>query len=101
MHAGFVFWEGKYYLSPLPVIQARIFDPMQIQELLKQTQELRQTMAKASELAEKLQKQVPEMEEPAMSAQCSVIRAFLQQVHNQEAVLSDMLKTRSSSNGQA
>ena len=71
---------------------------MQIQELLKHTQELRQAMAKASELAEKLHKQVPEMEEPAMSAQCSVIRAFLQQVVNQEIVLSDMLKTRT--NGQ-
>ncbi|RMG74908.1 MAG: hypothetical protein D6722_01825 [Bacteroidetes bacterium] len=72
---------------------------MQIQELLKQTQELRQTMAKASELAERLRKQVPEMEEPAMSAQCSVIQAFLQQVRSQEALLSDMLKVRTQAGG--
>ena len=67
---------------------------MQTAELLQQARELRQIMKKASEIAEKLQSKLPEMEEPAMSAQCSVIRHFLHQTERQEQVLVDMLNAR-------
>lgn len=67
---------------------------MQTQEILNEARELRTLMAKASAIAKKLQDKLPEMEEPAMNAQCSVIRAFLLQTERQEQVLSDMIAAR-------
>jgi hypothetical protein len=67
---------------------------MNTHEMLNETRELRQLMAKASEVARRLQEKLPEMEEPAISAQCSVIRAFLLQTERQEAILADMLKAK-------
>ncbi|MEZ4827047.1 MAG: hypothetical protein R3C61_12335 [Bacteroidia bacterium] len=67
---------------------------MQTQEILKEARELRQLMAKAVEIAQRLQDKLPELEEPAMSAQCSVIRAFLRQTEMQEQVLTQMLSSR-------
>ncbi|GAB4420709.1 MAG: hypothetical protein OHK0039_34610 [Bacteroidia bacterium] len=64
------------------------------QEILQQTQELRKTMIRAAELADKIGTQLPETEEPALSAQCNVIRAFLLQTKLQEQALDDMLQTR-------
>ena len=51
-------------------------------------------MAKATEIAKRLQEKLPELEEPAMSAQCSVIRAFLLQTERQEQVLASMLEAK-------
>lgn len=65
------------------------------QDLLKSTQELHSLMNQATQLAEKLQAQLPELEEPAIRAQASVLRAFLLQLSRQEAVLTDMIKARS------
>ena len=67
---------------------------MQTTELLKDAKELRQIMAKAKAIVEGLQSRLPELEEPAMSAQCNVIRHFLLQTERQEQVLSDMLSAR-------
>ena len=68
---------------------------MQTQEILQDAKELRQAVAKAMELVEKMKARLPEMEEPAMSAQCSVIRAFLYQSVHQEKMLEDMIALRS------
>lgn len=68
---------------------------MQTQELIQQTQELRQLVSQAQKIAEKLHSQLPEFEEPAMLAQCSVLRTFLLQAEKQEMLFSDMLKARS------
>ncbi|MEZ4774862.1 MAG: hypothetical protein R3D00_16880 [Bacteroidia bacterium] len=68
---------------------------MQTQEILKEARELRQLMAKASEIAQRLHEKLPEMEEPAMNAQCSVIRAFLHQTEMQEQVLTQMISAKS------
>lgn len=51
-------------------------------------------MAKATEIAELLHNQLPELEEPAMNAQCSVIRAFLRQTEQQEKILAEMIRTK-------
>ncbi|MEL6676650.1 MAG: hypothetical protein AAFR61_30855 [Bacteroidota bacterium] len=67
---------------------------MQTQELLNEARELRRVMAKASQIAAKLQSQLPELEEPAMNAQCSVIRHFLHQTERQEEKLAAMLKAK-------
>ena len=67
---------------------------MDTQHLIKQTNELRQLMQKAASVAEDLQKRFPELEEPALRAQCSVIRAFIQQAVNVEGGLTDMLKSK-------
>lgn len=69
------------------------------QELLNDTEELHNLLLKASQIADKLQAQLPEMEEPAIRAQASVLRAFVQQISRQEATLSSMIKARSTSNG--
>ncbi len=69
------------------------------QDLLKNTEELHKLMSQASLLAEKLQAQLPELEEPAIRAQASVLRAFLHQLSRQEVVLTNMIKARSNSNG--
>ncbi|MEO1449476.1 MAG: hypothetical protein AAFV07_08085 [Bacteroidota bacterium] len=67
---------------------------MQTQEMLQHSRELHQTMAKALEIAKRLQSKLPELEEPAIRAQCSVIYAFLQQAERQEALLTQMLQSR-------
>ena len=72
---------------------------MKIQEVLQQMTELQKVLRQADKIAEKMQNEMPDMEEPAMSAQCSVIRAFLYQVELQEEVLSSMLKSKNNPNG--
>lgn len=67
---------------------------MQTQQFLKYAEELRQSIRQASKTAEKMLSEMPEIEEPALSAQCSVIRAFLYQTECQEVLFSDMLKAR-------
>ncbi len=67
---------------------------MQTQEILQDARELRQIVSKAMELVEKMKSRLPEMEEPAMSAQCSVIRAFLNQSVHHEKMLEEMLTLR-------
>ncbi len=67
---------------------------MQVNQLLKQAAELKQVVSQASRLAEELEDQLSEHEEPAMRAQCSVIRAFLTQTASQEERLSEMLAAK-------
>ncbi|MCI4671483.1 MAG: hypothetical protein MRZ79_25295 [Bacteroidia bacterium] len=67
---------------------------MQTQELIQQSEELRQLVTQAKDIAEKLQAQLPEFDEPAMLAQCSVLRTFLLQAEKQEERFSDMLKAK-------
>ncbi|MCB0845129.1 MAG: hypothetical protein KDE26_17895 [Bacteroidetes bacterium] len=67
---------------------------MKVNEILNEAKELRQLMAKASEIAQRLHEKLPEMEEPAISAQCSVIRAFLLQTERQEEMLAEMLRAK-------
>lgn len=67
---------------------------MQTQEMLQEARELRQVVARAMELVEKMKERLPELEEPAMRAQCSVITAFLNQSVHHEKVLEDMLNIR-------
>jgi len=68
------------------------------QDLLKESEELQSLMQQAARIAERLQASIPELEEPAMRAQCSVIRAFLMQIERQEQVFSDMLRARRQTN---
>ena len=67
---------------------------MLTQELLNQNKELRQMLSRAQELAAKLQTGLNGNESHALSAQYSVIRAFLNQALMQEEVVKDMLTTR-------
>ncbi len=67
---------------------------MQPQELLKQIRELSRIMAEATTIVEGLQKNLPELEEPAISAQLSVIMHFIHQTGRQEQLLNDMLKAK-------
>ncbi len=60
-------------------------------QLMKQTEALRAAMAKAIELADELYKNVPAKDEPAVSAQANVIRAFLHQTDQQERLLTRMI----------
>ncbi len=69
------------------------------QELLKDTEEIHRLMTQATRLAEKLQSQLPELEEPAIRAQASVLKVFLHQLARQESVLTSMIKARSNGNG--
>ncbi len=70
---------------------------MQTQEMIQEAIELRQVVTKAMELVEKMRERLPELEEPAMRAQCSVIRAFLNQSVHHEKVLEEMLNIRAAS----
>jgi spore coat protein CotF len=72
---------------------------LRTQELLKDTEELHQLLIQAGQLAEKLQAQLPEVEEPAIRAQASVLRAFINQIARQEDTLTEMIRSRSTSNG--
>ncbi|MEM6801852.1 MAG: hypothetical protein AAF696_10650 [Bacteroidota bacterium] len=67
---------------------------MHTQELLKQVRELRNLMAEAKAIVDGMQEKLPELEEPAMSAQCSVIRHFLAQTQRQEQLLKDMITAK-------
>lgn len=67
---------------------------MQPQELLKQIRELSRIMTEATTIVEGLQKNLPELEEPAISAQLSVIMHFIHQTGRQEQLLNDMLKAK-------
>ena len=64
------------------------------QDLLKESEELQSLMQQATRIAERLHASIPELEEPSMRAQCSVIKAFLRQVERQEQVFSNMLRAR-------
>ncbi|MEM7655517.1 MAG: hypothetical protein AAF399_05255 [Bacteroidota bacterium] len=68
---------------------------MNSQEAQKHILELQKVMKQASGIVESLQNLLPSMEEPALHAQCSVIRAFIHQAQMQEETLSSMLKSKS------
>lgn len=70
---------------------------MHTQELLKQMRELSRIMAQATAIVDGLQSKLPELEEPAMSAQCSVIRHFLHQTERQEQLLQEMITAKMAS----
>lgn len=62
------------------------------QEILRETAELRSMMAKATEIVEKLGAVLPSSEQqPAINAQCNVMRSFLWQVENQERLFAEMV----------
>ena len=63
-------------------------------ELLKQVEQLRTAMKQAVQIADSLHAKMPELEEPAMRAQCSVIRAFLRQTERQEEILTQMITAK-------
>lgn len=67
---------------------------MQSDELLSKVSEMRNNLLNAAKIADKIALEFPEMEEPALRAQCSVIQAFLRQTERQERILSDMVKAR-------
>ncbi|WNJ18509.1 hypothetical protein [Pontibacter sp. G13] len=67
---------------------------MQTQEIISYTVELEAAMKKAAEIAEKLRNGLPEMEEPAMRAQASVICAFLHQTEQYQTRLTQMLSAK-------
>ena len=62
------------------------------QDLLRDTQEFQQLLNQAAQVAFRLQSRVPEIEEPAVKAQASVLCAFLFQVDRQQKLLSDMIQ---------
>lgn len=63
------------------------------QDLLRDTQEFQQLLNKAAQVAYRLQSRVPEIEEPAVRAQASVLCAFLFQVDRQQQLLTDMIQS--------
>ncbi|MEO0472560.1 MAG: hypothetical protein AAF206_23280 [Bacteroidota bacterium] len=67
---------------------------MEAVELLKQAEALRTVMKQAIKIADSLHAKMPELEEPAMRAQCSVIRAFLRQTERQEEILTQMITAK-------
>jgi hypothetical protein len=67
---------------------------MKRQELLQQTDDLRQTMEKAAKIAERLHESFNEHQQPAILAQCNVIRAFLAESVAHERLVSEMIKTK-------
>ncbi len=67
---------------------------MQSEELLSQVAEMRSNLKNAAKIADKIALEIPEMEEPALRAQCSVIQAFLRQTERQERILSQMVRAR-------
>ena len=67
---------------------------MQPQELLKQIRELSRIMTEATTIVDGLQKNLPELEEPAISAQLSVIKHFIHQTGRQEKLLKEMLTAK-------
>lgn len=67
---------------------------MQPEELLSQVAEMRSNLVNASKIADRIALEIPEMEEPALRAQCSVIQAFLRQTERQERILAQMVKAR-------
>lgn len=67
---------------------------MQTQEILKDAKELRQIVHRAMELVKQMKANLPEMEEPALSAQCSVIHAFLNQSVHHEKMLEEMISLK-------
>ena len=70
---------------------------MHTQELLKQIRELGRIMTEAKAIVEGMQDKLPELEEPAMSAQCNVIRHFLHQTVRQEELLKQMITAKMAS----
>lgn len=67
---------------------------MQPQELLKQIRDLSRIMVEATTIVEGLQKNLSEVEEPAISAQLSVIKHFIHQTGRQEKLLKEMLTAK-------
>jgi len=53
-------------------------------------------MTEATKIVESLQNTLPEHEEPAINAQCSVILHFIHQTGRQEKLLSEMLTAKMS-----
>ncbi|MDX2283777.1 MAG: hypothetical protein NW241_06425 [Bacteroidia bacterium] len=68
---------------------------MKLNEIHQHLTELRAAMSRATDLAGKLHQLLPELEEPAISAQCNVIRAFLEQASRQEEMITRMVSDKS------
>jgi len=63
------------------------------QDLLHDTQEFQKLLNQAAQVAFRLQSRVPEIEEPAVKAQASVLCAFLFQIDRQQQLLTDMIQS--------
>ncbi|MEM6345359.1 MAG: hypothetical protein AAF927_15815 [Bacteroidota bacterium] len=74
---------------------------MQSEELLSQVAQMRSNLVNAAKIADKIAQEIPEMEEPALRAQCSVIQAFLRQTERQERILAQMVKARQTGENKA
>jgi len=74
---------------------------MQPEELLSQVAEMRSNLMNATKIADKIALEIPELEEPALRAQCSVIQAFLRQTERQERILAQMVKARKTGENKA
>ena len=62
--------------------------------MLQQTDELRRTMAKASQIADRLSGSLPELQQPAIRAQCNVIMAFLRETSEHERLFTKMIQSK-------
>lgn len=67
---------------------------MNRKELLQQSEELRQAMERAVKIADSMQSSFHEYKQPAIRAQCNVIRAFLAESVEHERLFSDMIKAK-------
>lgn len=90
----FILFVFRYI--PKNILLVILYLVMQSEELSRHVKELRASLQKASGIAEKLVVVFPEMEEPALRAQCSVIQAFLRQTERQEEILAKMVSARES-----
>ncbi len=73
---------------------------MQTEELQTHIKNLSESLKKASGIAEILADVFPEMEEPALRAQCSVIQAFIRQTERQEEILTKMVTAKNTGESQ-
>ncbi len=84
--------KQKLFTFPSQILEEIYF--MNKEEILKSVGELRATIEKASEIVDKLSSQLPVDHQPAMNAQCNVIRTFLWQLERQEHIFSSMIQKK-------
>ncbi|MEM6764224.1 MAG: hypothetical protein AAF824_14180 [Bacteroidota bacterium] len=63
-------------------------------DFLTKTKELRSAIEKASSIVEHLGNNLSSVQQPAINAQCNVIRNFLLQVERQEHLFTEMLEKK-------
>lgn len=63
-------------------------------DFLTKTKELRSALEKATSIVEQLGDNLSSVKQPAISAQCSVLKNFLLQVERQEVLVSEMIEKK-------